>query len=189
MENPNDFSALVQRMAKLERQNRLFKIAAVLALLVVASLFLIGARPADVVTASRFVVQDSSGKTLATLGPDADGLPGLSIKDPTTGKERSWLGLWNKGQEVSLGFYDQNAKERSRLGILASGITRLNIDDDTGKLRAWFGQSGGGKESGVGFYDANEKERAWMGIAQGTTPRVIFYDANHDESWSAPTAR
>ncbi len=189
MDNSNDFSALVERMARLERQNRLFKIAAVLALLVVASLFLIAARPADVITAARFVVQDASGKTIATLGPDADGLPGLSIKDPSTGKERSWLGLWNKGQEVSLGFYDQNSKERSRLGILASGITRPNNDDDNGKLRAWIGHSGGGKESGIGFYDGNEKERAWLGIAQGTTPRAIFYDLDHNESWSAPPTR
>ena len=189
MNNSSDLSMLVQRMGKLERQNRFFKIAAVLAFLVIASLFLIAARPANVETAEKFVLVDSSGKTLATLGPDADGLPGLSIKDPTTGKERSWLGLWNKGQEASLGFYDQNAKERTRLGILANGLTRLNIDDETGKLRAWFGQSGGGKESGIGFYDASEKERAWLGIAQGTTPRVIFYDATHNESWSAPTAR
>ena len=133
-----DVNVLAQRIGKLERQNRLFKVAALVALLIGASLFLIAARPANIVTAERFVVQDASGKTLATLGPDTDGLPGLSIKDPTTGKERSWLGLWNKGQEVSLGFFDQNAKERSRLGILASGITRLNIDDENGKLRAWI---------------------------------------------------
>jgi hypothetical protein len=111
------------------------------------------------------------------------------LGNPANGKERSWLGLWNKGQEVSLGFFDQNSKERSRLGILASGITRLNIDDDNGKLRAWIGQSGSGKESGIGFYDAAEKERAWLGIAQGTTPRVIFYDLSHNESWAAPPAR
>jgi hypothetical protein len=173
-------------MEKLEQQNRFFKIAALLAVLVIATLFLIAARPVSVETAEKFVVVDSAGKTIATLGADSDGLPGLSIKDPVTGKERSWLGLWNKGQEVSLGFYDQNAKERTRLGILASGLTRLNIDDESGKLRAWFGQSGNGKESGVGFYDASEKERAWFGIAQGTTPRVILYDPNHKESWSTP---
>jgi len=189
MYNSDDVSVLVQRVEKLERQNRFFKILGMLALLAVASAFFIAARPANVLTAERFVVQDTSGKTLATLGPDADGLPGLSIKDPVTGKERSWLGLWNKGQEVSLGFFDQNSKERSRLGILASGITRLNIDDDSGKLRAWIGQSGGGKESGIGFYDAAEKERVWLGIAQGTSPRVIFYDLSHSESWSAPPAR
>jgi hypothetical protein len=189
MYNSDDVSLLVQRMEKLERQNRFFKILGMLALLAVASAFFIAARPANVVTAERFIVQDASGKTLATLGPDADGLPGLSIKDPTTNKERSWLGLWNKGQEVSLGFFDQNSKERSRLGILASGITRLNIDDDNGKLRAWIGQSGSGKESGIGFYDASEKERVWLGIAQGMTPRVIFYDLSHNESWAAPPAR
>ena len=184
-----DVTLLAQRIGKLERQNRLFKVTALVALLIGASLFLIAARPANVVTAERFVVQDASGKMLATLGPDTDGLPGLSIKDPTTGKERSWLGLWNQGKEVSLGFFDQNSKERSRLGILASGITRLNIDDENGKLRAWIGQSGGGRESGIGFYDPNEKERAWMGIAQGTTPRIILYDLSHNESWSAPTAK
>lgn len=189
MHDSIDITLLVQRIGKLERQNRLFKVAALVALLVSVSMFLIAARPANVVTAERFVVQDASGKTIATLGPDTDGLPGLSIKDPTTGKERSWLGLWNKGQEVSLGFFDQNSKERSRLGILASGITRLNIDDENGKLRAWIGQSGGGKESGIGFYDGAEKERAWMGIAQGTSPRVIFYDLSHEESWSAPPAK
>ncbi len=189
MDNSIELDVLVQRVGRLERQNRLFKIAALVALLIGASLFLIAARPANVVTAERFVVQDASGKTMATLGPDVDGLPGLSIKDPTNGKERSWLGLWNKGQEVSLGFFDQNSKERSRLGILASGITRLNIDDDNGKLRAWIGQSGGGKESGIGFYDGAEKERVWLGIAQGTSPRVIFYDPSHNESWSAPPAR
>jgi hypothetical protein len=186
MDNSTDLSFLVKRLEKLERQNRLFKAAAILALLVIISLFLIAARPVDVETAEKFVVVDASGKTLATLGADSDGLPGLSIKDPTTGKERSWLGLWNRGQEVSLGFYDQNAKERSRVGILANGLTRLNINDENGKLRAWFGQSGGGKESGIGFYDAGERERAWLGVAMGTTPRVIFYDANHKESWSTP---
>src|SRR3954467_3752107 len=164
MDNSNDLSFVMQRIEKLERQNRFFKIAALLLLIAVASVFLVAARPANVVTAERFVLQDVSGKTLATLGVDTDGLPGLSIKDPTTSKERAWLGLWNKGQEVSLGFFDQNAKERSRLGILANGITRLNIDDDNGKLRAWIGQSAGGKESGIGFYDGAEKERAWFGI-------------------------
>jgi len=186
MDNSTDLSFLAKRLEKLEKQNRLFKVAAILALLVITSLFLIAARPVSVETAEKFVVVDSSGKTLATLGADSDGLPGLSIKDPTTGKERSWLGLWNRGQEVSLGFYDQNAKERSRLGILANGLTRLNINDENGKLRAWFGQSGGGRESGIGFYDAGERERAWLGIAMGTTPRVIFYDASHKESWSTP---
>jgi hypothetical protein len=184
-----DVTLLMQRVGKLERQNRRFKVGALVALLAGASMFLIAARPANVVTAERFVLQDASGKMLATLGPDTDGLPGLSIKDPTNGKERAWLGLWNQGKEVSLGFFDQNSKERSRLGILASGITRLNIDDDNGKLRAWIGQSGAGKESGIGFYDAAEKERAWMGIAQGTSPRVIFYDASHGEAWSAPPAK
>jgi hypothetical protein len=186
MNSSTDHLFLVRRLEKLERQNRRFRIGALLVLLMVGSLVVIGARPANVIQAEKFVLVDQSGRTLATLGPDANGLPGLSIKDISTGKERGWLGLWGRGKEVGLGLYDQNEKERSRLGILADGTTRLSISDDSGNLRAWLGQSGNGKESGVGFYDGNEKERAWIGIAGGTTPRVIFYDAAHKESWGAP---
>jgi len=186
MNSSTDHQLLVQRLEKLERQNRRFRIGALLVLLIVGLLVVIGARPANVLQAEKFTLVDQSGRTMATLGPDANGLPGVSIKDMSTGKERVWLGLWGKGTEVGLGLYDQNNKERSRLGILANGTMRLSVNDDSGKLRAWLGQSGNGKESGVGFYDANEKERAWIGIAGGTSPRVIFYDADHKESWGAP---
>ena len=186
MNSSTDHQLLVQRLEKLERQNRRFRIGALLVLLIVGLLVVIGARPANVLQAEKFALVDQSGRTMATLGPDAYGLPGVSIKDMSTGKERVWLGLWGKGTEVGLGLYDQNNKERSRLGILANGTMRLSVNDDSGKLRAWLGQSGNGKESGVGFYDANEKERAWIGIAGGTSPRVIFYDADHKESWGAP---
>jgi len=186
MNSSTDHLHLAQRLEKLERQNRRFRIGALLLVLIVGSLVVIGARPANIVQAEKFVLVDQSGRTMATLGPDANGLPGLSVKDMSSGKERVWLGLWGKGKEVGLGLYDQNSKERSRLGILADGTTRLSISDDAGNLRAWLGQSGNGRESGVGFYDGNEKERAWMGVAGGTAPRVIFYDAAHKESWGAP---
>src|SRR5262249_1488541 len=135
MHSPIDLD-LLQRVQKLERQNHRFKIGALLALLIVGLLVVIAARPVSVQTAEKFVVVDSSGRTIAFLGPDSDGQPGLSIRDLSTGKERAWLGLWDKGKEVSLGFYDRNQKERSRLGILADGTARLNLDDDSGNLRA-----------------------------------------------------
>ena len=186
MHSPTDFGFLTKRIERLERQNRWFKIGAMLAVLIVGSLVVIAARPANVQTAEKFVVVDASGRTIAILGPDSDGLPGLSIRDLSSGKERAWLGLWGKGKEVNLGFYDQNQKERSRLGLLADGTMRLNIDDAAGNLRAYLGQSDGGKESGVGFYDASERERAWMGIGGGTTPRVVLYGTDHKETWSTP---
>src|SRR5207245_934902 len=186
MHSLTDLSFLMKRIEKLERQNRHFKIGAMLALLIVGSLVLIAARSANVQQAERFLLVDATGRTLAFLGTDADGLPGLSIRDLSSGKERAWLGLWGKGREVNLGFYDQNQKERSRLGLLADGTMRLNIEDTAGNLRAYLGQSAGGKESGVGFYDADQRERAWMGIGGGTTPRVVLYSTDHKESWSTP---
>jgi len=186
MHSPTEFGCLTKRIEKLERQNRRFKIGAMPVLLIVGSLVVIAARPANVQQAERFVLVDATGRTLAFLGTDVNGLPGLSIRDLSSGKERVWLGLWGKGTEVNLGFYDQNQKERSRLGLLADGTMRLNIEDTAGNLRAYLGQSASGKESGVGFYDASERERAWMGIGGGTTPRVVLYSTDHKESWSTP---
>ena len=68
MHSPTDFGFLTKRIEKLERQNRWFKIGAMLAVLIVGSLLLIAARPANVQTAEKFVVVDASGRTIAILG-------------------------------------------------------------------------------------------------------------------------
>src|SRR2546421_835003 len=70
MDTSTDLS-LTTRLEKLERQNRVFKIAALLALLAIGSLLFIAARPVSVQTAEKFVVVDSTGRTIAVLGPDA----------------------------------------------------------------------------------------------------------------------
>src|SRR6266568_8517099 len=87
MNSSTDHGPLVKRLEKLERQNRRFRIGALLVLLIVGSLVVIGARPANVLQAEKFTLVDQSGRTMATLGPDANGLPGVSIKDMSTGKE------------------------------------------------------------------------------------------------------
>src|SRR5712692_727202 len=54
MHSSKDFGFLTKRIEKPERQNRWFKIGAMLTVLIVGSLVLIAARPANVQTAERF---------------------------------------------------------------------------------------------------------------------------------------
>src|SRR5215831_872034 len=137
METEN-LSRLTQRLEKLERQNRRFKIAGLVVLLFAGSFVLMGVRSLDVIQGEKFVLVNSSGQTMATLGADSSGRPGLSILDPVTGKERGWFGMWGTG-EVGLGFFDKDDKERSRLGITSDGVTRLTFKDGSENQKGWFG--------------------------------------------------
>ena len=168
MQSATPLTDLNERLGKLERQNRLFRIGGLVALLVVGSLLLIAARPQNTQQAEKFVLVDSSGRTTAVLGVDTDGHPGLSVKDPATGNERAWLGLWGTN-EVSLGFFDKDQKERSRIGILTDGTMRLSIFDAAGKNKFWLGQSG------ISFYGNDDKERAWFGMHTNGQPGVSLY--------------
>src|SRR5256885_7458494 len=142
MNTEKDLSQLVTRLEKLERQNRFFKILGVLILLVAGTALFMGARPLDVIQAERFVLVDSTGQTMATLGPDGSGRPGLSIKDKSTGKERMWLGMWGQS-EAGLGFFDKGEKERTRLGINTEHVTRLRFYNDSHNQKAWVGITNG----------------------------------------------
>ena len=66
----------------------------------------------------------------------------------------------------------------------------VQILDVGGKERAWlgfFGKPGQTAEPGVAFFDEQGVERLWAGLSQGSVPRVIIYDKDHKETWSAPT--
>src|SRR2546430_959258 len=170
MNTEKDLSLLVTRLEKLERQNRFFKILGVMILLTAGAALFMGARPLDVLQAERFVLVDSSGQAMATLGPDGSGRPGLSIKDKATGKERVWLGMWG-ASEAGLGFFDKNGKERSRLGITTDDVTRLSFYDAADNQKAWFGITNGGQPT-VSLWAAGLKQRAWIGISAGNKPAV-----------------
>ena len=81
-----DLSLLVTRLEKLERQNRFFKILGVMILLAAGAALFMGARPLDVLQAERFVLVDSSGQAMATLGPDVTSFSETGL---TQGRERS----------------------------------------------------------------------------------------------------
>jgi len=75
-----------QRLAKLERENRIIKAAGLVLLLALGACLLLGAgqdepKVLEEVKAKRFVVQDEMGRERAFLGMRPDGLPGIVLKN------------------------------------------------------------------------------------------------------------
>ena len=114
-----------ERLLNLEKQNRRFKQAGVVALTVTTSLLLMGqaSRPKSVqasqsntVEASQFILKDKSGKARANLSIDES--------------------LGNSGT-VQLVFFDGDGKQRVKLdsGVLASTGGELNLADEKGMNR------------------------------------------------------
>jgi len=111
---------MLQRLGRLERENRRLKISGAILLLALAAVGAMGqglpkAVP-KVVEAERFVLRDTRGKILATLGTEAAGLLALVLSDQN-GKTRAGLGVGTSGPSLVL--RDENSKDRAALGHTA----------------------------------------------------------------------
>jgi len=92
---------LAQRMGRVERQNRLCKLAAMAGVLVVAVMVWMGAATKSrTVEAESFIVRDDTGKTRATL---------------------AMLNRWNTTKTPGLLLYDEKGKEQASLLIGPEG--------------------------------------------------------------------
>lgn len=113
----NDIEVLLQRVSRLERQNKLMKLAGVAAILGIAVILFSGAtisKSPKVIQARALEVVDENGKPCATLG-FMDGNPALFFWDKN-GHNRATLGLVN--EEPSLVLFDENKKPRASLSLL-----------------------------------------------------------------------
>jgi hypothetical protein len=83
-----------ERLARLERENRRLKVAGLLALLAVASAFLMGqTRVPQRIVASEFVLVNASGEVMAQLGAyGEDGMASLSLRPPTPNGSELFVG-------------------------------------------------------------------------------------------------
>ncbi len=157
MDEPTS-STLIERLDRLERENRRLKIAGAILLLVVAAGGAMGqvlpkAVP-KVVEAERFVLRDTKGKILATLGAEASGLLALVLYDQN-GKARAVLGVVADGRPV-LSLLDQNGKDRAGLGLLPDGVPTLSLLDQNGKDRATLAVKADGTPA-LGLFDRDGK--------------------------------
>ncbi len=190
-------NTLTQRLDRLERENRRLKIAGAILLLALAAVGAMGqvlpkAVP-KVVEAERFVVRDTKGKVLATLGTEASGLPALVLSDQN-GKRRAGLFVLADG-EPHLGLFDQNEKRRAVLAVLADGAPALFLADQNGKDRAGLVLDTSGPS--LVLRDENDKIRAVLGraaleaTATGTVEQrpaasLVLFDKDGKVIWKVP---
>jgi len=145
---------LTQRLDRLERENRRLKVTGAVLVLALAAGGVMGQVPKAVprvVEAERFVLRDTKGKVLATLGTEAS--------------------------TPSLALFDQNGKTRAVLMVLANGAAGLFVDDQNGKTRVLLGVGADGTPA-VSLLDQNEKRRAALGVGADGTPLLSLADQN-----------
>jgi hypothetical protein len=132
-----DVNSIVERLDKLEKQNRRLSIALALIAVFAGCLMFGGARfhKGHTVTARRIVLQDETGTTRAILGMRSAG-PGLTLYDQNGENIEALLTVLQTGPVLTM--YDANGATRVLLGVTPKGAT-LAFNDPKGKLRAETG--------------------------------------------------
>ncbi len=129
-----EWTAVMNRLEQLEKQNRRFKQIGALALILAGSVLLMGQAPATrTVEANEFVLRDESGRVRGRLSMTDSG-PALSLYDQN-GHIRIMLDVLASGPGLSL--LDANGKIRLVLTVEASG-PGLALVDENGRKRATF---------------------------------------------------
>ncbi len=157
--------SLIQRVERLERENRNLKSGLLFGLVVVLGIFLIGGTGAGkkTVEAETYVVKDAQGKVQARFGVTVDGGPALTFFD-RKGNPRLFMGSLGLGNHYDLGLalYDDKGKPRLTFGILEGQFSGLAVS----------GQDG--------------LEQVTMRVGWKGTPSVIVSDKRGKEVWKTP---
>jgi len=166
-------AALVDRVEKLERQNRRWKHLGLLFLLIAGSGFLLAQVPRKALSAAptqavqaatydtlvvhRLELRDKAGKLRGVWAVEAD-KASLDLYD-TAGKRRAGLSVTADGPGLWL--YDPAGKIRADLGVEADG-PGLGMFDAAGELCAAL--SVDAERSGLALHDAAGKSRAGLAV-------------------------
>lgn len=125
----NDMEMLLLRVSRLERQNKLIKLAGLALVLIVALILFCGAETSNkVIEAREFKVVDGNGKMRASLGMDSD--PGLYLYDENG---RSLVELSIINEETKLWFTDENGHLRIALTSITDRNPELGLWGKNGK--------------------------------------------------------
>jgi hypothetical protein len=140
---------VLERLERLEKQNRRLKSAAAVFMIFTSSLVLMSAagHKGRTVEAKQMVLKDDAGTTRAVLGMRSAG-PGLALYDANGDKVQALLTVLQTGPV--LGLYDADGTTRVLLGVTPKGVT-LTFNDADGKLRGGVGFSGDAQN--VTFFD------------------------------------
>lgn len=211
-----DQPTLTQRLDRLERELRRWKILGSAAVAVLALVVLMGAKGAkvpDEIRAKRFVLVDEIGKQRAVLGSGEvphQVLPSLPGKKPfATGltlfdtEKKLRAGLYMTADDDSWFIaYDKNEQSLARFGVSKYGTAALYLAGQDAIDRAWLEVSGNAPT--LVFRDELTRQRVvlggftlWLGpggkidVARGVgenrpTSSMVLIDGDGKVIWQAP---
>ena len=120
---------LVQRIERLERQNRTLRVAGALAILAGAAALFVGmSAPKKSLETDLLLIKDAAGTTRMILGMADDG-PAITMLDEH-GKLRANIGVTDKGPEFD--FLDASETPRLQMFIDDKQVPRVNLLDAKG---------------------------------------------------------
>jgi hypothetical protein len=147
-----DLRAMLGRLERLERQNRIWRKGTFALLIVAATAALISANsdpsPQDLVSAKRFQLKDDAGRVRADIFMSSMSQPAFVLYDEQ-GKGRACTQITNEGSEFVL--LDVQGKERATFQIAndlpqtvylrkdgtGKWLARMGVDDKGGLLGVW----------------------------------------------------
>ncbi len=163
-----EMEAVTQRLCRLERQIRRWKVLGIAAAAVLGLTVVMGAagnkdkEVAEEIRARRFYVVDRDNKIRVAIA--------VVVRD---GVERG----------VGLALYDANGKRRASIGLSRDGSNVL-LKDTEGRTRAALVVLPNGRP-GLALYDESFRPRAAM-VAFRDGPVIRLRDANGNPIWTVP---
>ncbi len=163
MEQHNS-DTMMQRLERLERENRSMKRTGIAALACLCFVALIGATSAKnkTVEAQNFIVKDAQGRTLADFGLRADGMPKMEL-------------------------YDNGGRSRAVLSSLPDGSAALVIHGTDGKRLAV--STIGTGAIGFTMFDKDSRPRAEFSVQRDDSAHLMLMDSDQKVLWQAGPAR
>ena len=170
---------VIERLEKVERQNRALRRVGGIALVLFAAILMMGQTPSrpHTIEAGQFIVRDDAGKIRAALYSKGERVV-LALQDQNE-KPRAVLDLGKDGAP-SLRLFDEDGKARAGLSHRATGGSLLTLRDSNGKSRAMFITRPDGSP-GLSLMDANSKERVLLTTKKGGEPILSMMDSSAHE--------
>ena len=159
----SEWTVVMNRLERLEKQNRRFKQMGALALILISSVLLMGqAAPKNIVEADEFILRDANGNTRANLDV-AGNVPKLRLYDANQ-EVRAMLDANPGPSGPGLTLFDANGKPRASLFVTAKGpgISLANANGKSG-ANLILEESRG---PGLDLYDTNGKPRVSVYVNQ-----------------------
>ncbi|HKN12001.1 MAG TPA: hypothetical protein VJX68_02305 [Candidatus Binatus sp.] len=126
------------------------------------------------ITAQKFMLVDSRGKTRGEFNVTKKGVAQIAVFDGS-GTLRAGLGVGSEGAPA-LGIYGIDGKPRIEVGLTRS-VARVVLFDQSAKPQATLGVAPDG-QSGIGLMDKAGNPRASIIVATDGTPTLRLGDEN-----------